>query len=94
MTLSSKNLQISEAFKFLISVDKRIKALIDNYDLEGLNPEKSYLKSLVRSIIFQQLSGRAAETIFNRFMALFPKEKDLNANKILSLDRDRSLHIY
>ena len=86
MTLSSKNLQISEAFKFLISVDKRIKALIDNYDLEGLNPEKSYLKSLVRSIIFQQLSGRAAKTIFDRFMALFLEEKNLNANEILSLD--------
>ena len=86
MTLGNKNLKINEVLKFLISVDKRIKALIDNYDLEGLNPEKSYLKSLVRSIIFQQLSGRAAETIFNRFMALFPKEKDLNANKILSLD--------
>ena len=32
-------------------------------------------QALVRSVAYQQLNGRAAETIFNRFLALFPKTK-------------------
>ena len=86
MNLKNTDPKVNKAIMYLINVDKRIKPLVKSYHLEQLDSEKSYLKSLVRSIIFQQLSGRAAETIFNRFMALFPKEKDLNANKILSLD--------
>jgi len=32
-------------------------------------------QTLVRSVAFQQLNGNAAQTIFNRFLALFPKTK-------------------
>ncbi len=32
----------------------------------------SHLNALLRAIVFQQLSGKAATTIFNRFLALFP----------------------
>jgi DNA-3-methyladenine glycosylase II len=34
----------------------------------------THLYSLLRAIVFQQLSGKAATTIFNRFLALFPNE--------------------
>ena len=86
MNLKNTDPKVNKAIMYLINVDKRIKPLVKSYHLEQLDSEKSYLKSLVRSIIFQQLSGRAAKTIFDRFMALFPEEKDLNANEILSLD--------
>jgi DNA-3-methyladenine glycosylase II len=33
---------------------------------------RSHFGTLLRSIVFQQLSGRAAETIHGRFLALFP----------------------
>src|SRR5215208_4988954 len=32
----------------------------------------THFVALVRAIVFQQLSGKAATTIFNRFAALFP----------------------
>ena len=32
----------------------------------------SHLLALIRAIVFQQLSGKAATTILNRFLALFP----------------------
>jgi DNA-3-methyladenine glycosylase II len=32
----------------------------------------THLNALVRAIVFQQLSGKAATTILNRFLALFP----------------------
>ncbi len=34
----------------------------------------SHLAALVRSIVYQQLSGKAAATIYGRFRALFPSE--------------------
>ena len=86
MNLKNTDPKVNKAIMYLITVDKRIKPLVKSYHLEQLDSEKSYLKSLVRSIIFQQLSGRAAKTIFDRFMALFLEEKKLNANEILSLD--------
>jgi DNA-3-methyladenine glycosylase II len=35
----------------------------------------SHLNSLIRAIVFQQLSGKAATTILNRFLALFPNNE-------------------
>src|SRR3954471_20181158 len=37
-----------------------------------LRTEGTHLEALSRSIVFQQLSGKAAGTIFARFKALFP----------------------
>ena len=37
-----------------------------------LSPELSHFQALARSIVFQQLSGKAAATIFGRVTALFP----------------------
>ena len=38
-------------------------------------PQGSHFAALVRSIVFQQLSGKAANTIHGRFCALFPGEE-------------------
>jgi DNA-3-methyladenine glycosylase II len=37
-----------------------------------LRSEGSHFEALARSIVFQQLSGKAASTIYGRFAALFP----------------------
>jgi DNA-3-methyladenine glycosylase II len=37
-----------------------------------LRTEGSHFEALARSIVFQQLSGKAASTIYGRFAALFP----------------------
>ena len=38
----------------------------------GDRTDGSHFNALIRSIVFQQLSGKAATTIHNRFLALFP----------------------
>lgn len=43
---------------------------------------ESNLASLVRSIIYQQLSGKAAATIYGRFRALYPEERFPSAEEI------------
>lgn len=59
---------------------KRIK--INKKKLRKLEPTKNPFQSLVRSIIYQQLSGKAAGSILNKFVLLFspktfPKPEDV-----------------
>ena len=62
------------ALKTLVGADPalgRAIAQIPPYEPPGENPD-GHLAALVRSIVFQQLSGKAAATIFGRLRALFP----------------------
>ena len=47
---------------------------------------KDHLTALLGSIVSQQLSTKAAATIFGRFVALFPGETALSATAIVALD--------
>jgi DNA-3-methyladenine glycosylase II len=49
---------------------------------------KDHLTALVGAIVSQQLSTRAAATIFGRFAALFESEHDLSATAIAALGDD------
>ena len=42
------------------------------------------LQAVIESIVWQQLSGKAAATIFSRFLALFPGDRFPTADEILS----------
>src|SRR3989338_7886705 len=53
--------------------DKRFAPLIKRHVAPDLKRGKNPFSALVRSIIHQQVSGAAAETIHARFLALFPK---------------------
>ena len=65
---------LNESLKIL-KCDKRFAPLIKKYGLPDLVRGKNPFQALVRSIIHQQVSGAAAETIHGRFVALFPKGK-------------------
>ncbi|HUR33664.1 MAG TPA: DNA-3-methyladenine glycosylase [Vicinamibacterales bacterium] len=47
---------------------------------------KDHLTALAGSIVSQQLSTKAAATIFGRFVALFPADTPLSASAIVALD--------
>ena len=65
-----RHLDIELALKYL-SRDKDLKTLIDHFGVITLKRRRNYFKSLLRSIIHQQLSGKAATTIENRFLELY-----------------------
>ena len=65
-----QHLDIELAVKYL-SRDKDLKTLIDHFGVITLKRRRNYFKSLLRSIIHQQLSGKAAKTIENRFLELY-----------------------
>lgn len=57
----------------LLAKDKHIGPLIKKYGPPILKRDISYFQALVRSIIYQQVTGTAAAAIMARFVALFPK---------------------
>ena len=59
--------------------------LIKRFDPPNLKPNKNYFESLVRSIIYQQLSGSAASVIYNRFKNLFDNKYLPNSKNILKM---------
>lgn len=49
---------------------------------------KSTFAALAKAIVYQQLTGRAAATIFARVVALFPKQKALRARDVASASEE------
>ena len=73
----------------LILSDPGLKPLFDAYDVPELKIEKNYFWALCRSIIYQQISGKAASTIANRFLELFPSGKNIRAIDIIEINIDK-----
>jgi DNA-3-methyladenine glycosylase II len=57
-------------------------------EFQEINPVANHFLKLVRSIIGQQLSVKAASTIFSRFEKLFPKGK-ITPERILKMDKEK-----
>ncbi len=62
------NHEIEQAVKHISKNDKVLSTIIKNIGIINLRPGRQYFNALLRSIIGQQLSVYAAETICNRFM--------------------------
>ena len=78
------------ALRHLSHADKRMEKLIDKFGPPNFNLMNNYYESLVRSIVYQQLSGKAASIIYERFLDLFvfdiyPEPKNVLAVSIETL---------
>lgn len=74
----------SDAIAHLRSVDEKLGALIDAHGRPTITPGRAPVHSLARAIVSQQLSGKAADTIWGRFLDLYPKRAFPSAQKILA----------
>ena len=71
-TIQNHASKVLQGCQHLSTSDKRLKHLIDTFGPPELTPGGDPYKALVRSIVFQQISGKAAQAIFQRFLAIFP----------------------
>ena len=51
--------------------DPIMRELISEYGAPDLNSKNDFFNALIKSIIFQQLSGKSAGKIYHRFINLF-----------------------
>src|SRR5690349_14948579 len=80
--------EYEKARRLLMRRDKVLGAAIKSIGACGLadRQRKDHLSALVGAIVSQQLSTKAAATIFGRFVALFPEGRIPHAHAIHSLD--------
>lgn len=74
-----------EAARFLSAADKRLARVIERAGPFTLRPERiqSPFQSLLRAIVYQQLSGKAAATILGRVQAISPHRRGIQPQAIL-----------
>ena len=65
-----------------------MQVLINEFGKPDFNLRQDYFQSLLRSIVFQQLSGKAAQTIYERLVSLIPKTSNLCPNEVLKLNKN------
>ena len=76
-------INIEDALKHLAGSDRRFSKLIKKFGSPNFEPQDNYFKSLVRSIIYQQLSGKSAFVIYSRLLKLFPVDQFPSPNELL-----------
>jgi DNA-3-methyladenine glycosylase II len=70
----------------LRAADPRLAPVIDRHGLPTMAPTTDAVRSLARAIVSQQLSGKAADTIWGRFVALYPGKRFPRPPAILATD--------
>jgi DNA-3-methyladenine glycosylase II len=83
-----KDYSMKEATLALKILDPELVTLLDSFEIEDWTPETNYFKSLTRTIIYQQLSGKAASTISNRFISLYHGNNYPTPADILNTDHE------
>jgi DNA-3-methyladenine glycosylase II len=80
----------AEARRHLTRVDPVLAALIEAHGTCGLagRPPEHPLRALTRALVSQQLSVKAAATIFRRFLALFPDTDFPTPEQVLAVSVD------
>jgi DNA-3-methyladenine glycosylase II len=74
--------QLEVAERMLSRSDEKLRILINRYRPCQISPHNRYFETLVRAVISQQLSTKAADTIYGRFKAVygmvrFPKPEQI-----------------
>jgi DNA-3-methyladenine glycosylase II len=71
MSLIASEAELAKAAEYLTAHDKVLAPVIREAGICTIRPHKNYYQELVESIISQQLSVKAADSILKRFVALF-----------------------
>lgn len=82
-----KDEELVKAYKHL-KKDALMKEVLKSTPALTFSPNKNLYQSLIRAIVSQQLSVKAAATIYERFLNLFPG-KDPAAEIVLRLDDEQ-----
>ena len=76
-------INIDKGLKHLKQRDDKMGRLIAEFEKPQFKKDTNYFEALVRAIVYQQLSGKAAATIYKRFTALFANDKTLSPSIVM-----------
>ena len=76
---------ISKALEYLKNTEPRFGTLIDEFGEPDFELQDNYFKALVRSIIYQQLSGKSAFAIYSRYLQLFNSTEFPSPQQVIAI---------
>jgi DNA-3-methyladenine glycosylase II len=74
----------SVAVRHLVTADPALAPIAERHGPPTFVPTADPLASLGRAIVYQQLSGKAAATIYGRFLELYPRKRFPRAPALLA----------
>ncbi len=77
------------ALRHLAAADPKLSPLIEQHGPPTYTLTRDPVLSLARSIVYQQLSGKAATTIWNRVLGLYPRGRFPAARVLLETPDDK-----
>ena len=80
---------MEDGINYLSSLNKNLSNFLKQFDVPVLPIEEDYFWSLTRSVIYQQISGKAAKKISDRYLKLFSKGSKMSPVDVIKIDIEK-----
>ena len=80
---------MEDGINYLSSLDNNLSKFLKQFDVPVLPIEEDYFWSLTRSVIYQQISGKAAKKISDRYLKLFSKGSKMSPIDVIKIDIEK-----
>ena len=91
-TVLEKEVMI-DGINYLSSLNVNLSKFLKSYNVPNLPVEKNYFWSLCRSVIYQQISGKAAKKISERYLSLYANGEEMLPNEVIDIDIEKIFNI-
>ena len=75
-----------DGINHLSSLNMNLSKFLKSYNVPTLPVEKNYFWSLCRSVIYQQISGKAAKKISERYLSLYENGPRMLPSEVVDID--------
>ena len=80
---------MEDGINYLSSLDMNLSKFLKQFDVPVLPIEEDYFWSLTRSVIYQQISSKAAKKISDRYLKLFNKGSKMSPIDVIKIDIEK-----
>ena len=78
--------EMVDGVNYLSSLNVNLSKFLKSYNVPTLPVEKNYFWSLCRSVIYQQISGKAAKKISDRYLSLYANGERMLPSEVIDID--------
>ena len=75
-----------DGVNYLSSLNSNLSKFLKSYNVPTLPVEKNYFWALCRSVIYQQISGKAAKKISARYLSLYANGPRMLPSEVIDID--------
>ena len=85
ITVLDKEVMV-DGVNYLSSLNVNLSKFLKSYNIPTLTIEKNYFWALCRSVIYQQISGKAAKKISDRYLSLYANGERMLPSEVIDID--------